>query len=745
MSSSSSDDDDDEEEGAAEDGQFEDERDHHHRREKEEEEEEEGENQGDGAMFDGEEEDEAIRRLQAQVEQEDNEREQVRTSQLASSHLDANDDESGSDGEGGPRRSSPLLPGRGKRKRSRLLDEIGAKRRKEGDGRHRGGGGGSLAAFAMPTFRRTFMRENAGASDDWAATTTRIETETILSELSACSDAILAADNPSVAYLRLLQLTDLALVDPAAIGQHHTSRLMQGILKMIQACQRYKLVGGQKTSFATTTLTNAARVFMAAPNVLGPAAQLAQWRRAIETGTGDVDGTMDLTAQVIGLAQPSEKLTPYQKVIIFLLDQMYRFRYRRRGTYVYKQMQSALLVAPDGTQHAEKYTATLESSLLPGWQMVALNDTHSWEPESTIEDAVNRLIDRYQNPEQWILLTQGAGTAAHAANYLKICFDHKFKELRTSRLIRSFDNGILEFDTAGNATFHSFARNHPISGDLVCCRHYDQQQLDTRNLFMSHWWYIPTPMFQKILSDQGLQPPIAAVVYAFFGRLLYTLGELDKWQMIMFVKGVGNAGKSSIATVAKGMWDPDDVGVMSSNIEQKFGLDAIEQKRIFICYEVTTGWSLPRSDLQSLISAEAMSIPAKHKTARSVVWRVGGAHQIAAGLLLAAQQGWRFGVVGDSPSLLSNRLGLDRSHTQPGRCFHRAGRRVRLGRQERPDTLRAVDGLHVAVCREPQVSGAKTGRACPGRHDYAACSLRSLDRGSAVHKGRTEGLNGLGR
>jgi hypothetical protein len=114
-------------------------------------------------------------------------------------------------------------------------------------------------------------------------------------------------------------------------------------------------------------------------------------------------------------------------------------------------------------------------------------------------------------------------------------------------------------------------------------------------------------------------------MYAFLGRLLHPLQELDNWQVIFFIKGVAQSGKSTIGNVAKWFYKPEDVAVLSSNIEAKFGLDAIADKLLFICFEVTRSWNLPRSEFQSIICAEAVSIAGKHKTARTIDrWEVPG-------------------------------------------------------------------------------------------------------------------------
>jgi hypothetical protein len=110
---------------------------------------------------------------------------------------------------------------------------------------------------------------------------------------------------------------------------------------------------------------------------------------------------------------------------------------------------------------------------------------------------------------------------------------------------------------------------------------------------------------------------------------------LDNWQVILFIKGVAQSGKSTIGNIAKQFYKSEDVSIMSSNIEGKFGLDVIADKMLYICFEVTRNWGLPKSDFQSIIVGEPVSIAGKNKPARTVEWDVPG-------LLLGNELGpWR--------------------------------------------------------------------------------------------------------
>lgn len=131
---------------------------------------------------------------------------------------------------------------------------------------------------------------------------------------------------------------------------------------------------------------------------------------------------------------------------------------------------------------------------------------------------------------------------------------------------------------------------------------------------------IPTPAFNRILEAQDLDKgpdgeDVVLWVYALIGRMLYPVGKLDDWQLSPFFKGVAGTGKSTILRVIRMFYDDEDVGIMSNNIEGKFGLAALYKKLVVLCFELRSDFGLDQAELQQLMSGEPMSIPVKFRTA----------------------------------------------------------------------------------------------------------------------------------
>ena len=155
-----------------------------------------------------------------------------------------------------------------------------------------------------------------------------------------------------------------------------------------------------------------------------------------------------------------------------------------------------------------------------------------------------------------------------------------------------------------------------------------------------------TAALQHILDSQELDHDVCCWVYAFLGRMLYALGEKDRWQIAPFVKGVAGSGKSTLGQLVKLFYDPSDVGILSNNIQKQFGLWDLYEKLVCLCFEVKHDFRLDQAELQSIISAEELCIARKCRDSVTVRWKTP--------LMLMGNEGsaaW-----GDSSGSISRRL-----------------------------------------------------------------------------------------
>ena len=101
------------------------------------------------------------------------------------------------------------------------------------------------------------------------------------------------------------------------------------------------------------------------------------------------------------------------------------------------------------------------------------------------------------------------------------------------------------------------------------------------------------------------------------GRLFYPVGKYDQWQVMPFLKGDANTGKSTIIDVVTKMFPIGTAGAITSNTEKTYGLEALENKRIITIPDLPAGFGkiISQGDFQSMLSGESVSVARKYKTA----------------------------------------------------------------------------------------------------------------------------------
>ena len=281
---------------------------------------------------------------------------------------------------------------------------------------------------------------------------------------------------------------------------------------------------------------------------------------------------------------------PFQNLLIFVLNMAYTKGYRLYRKACYSQ------IYHDGYP------------------------THAWKYECAVESFIYQCVDKETNFAMWQNLTQSKDNAKRAADYLMSAHDKEFPTLEPLRYVWSFTNGVYN---AKEMTFYPYD-THPLPSSIVSIKFFDMPFQADLLFSYDHWTEIPTPDFDSILTYQKLPPEVISIIYVMMGRCLYNVNDLDHWEVILFIKGVAGSGKSTIGKFLKSLYPSDDVAILSSNIEKKFGLDAVYNKLLYMCLEVKHNFGLDQGDFQSMISGEEMSIAIKHKTALSTVWTVPG-------------------------------------------------------------------------------------------------------------------------
>lgn len=293
-----------------------------------------------------------------------------------------------------------------------------------------------------------------------------------------------------------------------------------------------------------------------------------------------------------------EENEPHQNLLLFYLSEAFHKGYRRYKGAVYEQ-----IFTDDEQGH------------LP---------THAWRQVCTMEEFVYNSVKKEVNYRQWQNLTHRAGTARNMIEYLnKSRADTEFPWLVPDRTVVAWRNGLYMADSK---QFYTYDRvQQEIAPDVVACKYFDYD-FDMRETPAGRdgWYQLPTPVFDSILTFQGLDDDAKKMMYVMIGRLRYELGRHDRWQVVPFIKGMAGTGKSTIGKYCLELFEFADIGILSSNIEDKFGLYALMDKFAWICLEVKERFGLPQSEFQSMVSGEHMNIPVKNERAVSTVWNSPG-------------------------------------------------------------------------------------------------------------------------
>ena len=242
--------------------------------------------------------------------------------------------------------------------------------------------------------------------------------------------------------------------------------------------------------------------------------------------------------------------------------------------------------------------------------------THAWRQVMEVKDFVHSMISKETSWEQWCNATTNTKNISSAVEYLSSCVDYQFPTLRKQRGVYSFRNGVY---VAREDTFYAFGG---LPDSVVACKFFD---LDFEPHVGRHWSDIPTPYLQSIMDYQQFPREVCDWMYILLGRLMYDLGDLDSWQVIPFFKGMASSGKSTVVLkVAKNFFEAIDVGVLSNNIERKFGLSAFADKYLFVAPEIKNDLQVEQAEFQSIVSGEDIQVNTKFAKAKTCVWKVPG-------------------------------------------------------------------------------------------------------------------------
>ena len=136
--------------------------------------------------------------------------------------------------------------------------------------------------------------------------------------------------------------------------------------------------------------------------------------------------------------------------------------------------------------------------------------------------------------------------------------------------------------------------------------------------------FVPTPLYDGPLADQGFDTAVRMWKYAFFGRMFHRVGKSngDNWEVCPSCQGAPSTFKSSDVTLLQSYLQPHQFGVLANKTEQQFPVSSLRGKLMVFLTE-TGDCNLDRELLKQMVSGDPVSVTTKFKTAASLAeWDV---------------------------------------------------------------------------------------------------------------------------
>jgi hypothetical protein len=246
--------------------------------------------------------------------------------------------------------------------------------------------------------------------------------------------------------------------------------------------------------------------------------------------------------------------------------------------------------------------------------------TNAWEKVSTFREFV---YDMTNDPvgEVQSLASKTVNMMENVADLLSKKREREVPWLKPDRGVFAFRNGCY---MAKTESFVEFVRGAPPTmpnGNLcpTACKYHDAK-MEMEWLKCSDPMDIPTDMMTHIMNTQELSPDVKRVYFSMLGRALYDLGEMDNWQVFLFIKGQAETGKSTLLQFVSSFYNPEDIGVLSNNIESTFGASMIANRFIVIGDDLGESLTLDQQLFQNMSSGGEVSLPRKNDSALVLKW-----------------------------------------------------------------------------------------------------------------------------
>jgi len=246
--------------------------------------------------------------------------------------------------------------------------------------------------------------------------------------------------------------------------------------------------------------------------------------------------------------------------------------------------------------------------------------THAWEKHMKMEEFVDSCCPKETLFHKWVDKFKHKNVVVE-----KLCTDveSELRDLVDDREVTAWRNGIL---FARQRVFIRYASNRVVPDTIVATKYFDVNYHDDRygHKDAADREHREPAIFgiqhdvRHILARQGYTKSEQVWVLGLLGGMIFEKGSLDNWELGVALIGWSGTGKGTIGELVAELFRREDVGVLSNNHEETFGLAGLMRK-IVIAFDLKES-KMSVGDLQTILSGEPTSCPVKGGDKVDLTW-----------------------------------------------------------------------------------------------------------------------------
>jgi len=244
----------------------------------------------------------------------------------------------------------------------------------------------------------------------------------------------------------------------------------------------------------------------------------------------------------------------------------------------------------------------------------ALHRTHAYRRLQTTEEYLSAHASAFHHPEEYVLFSKGG--FSHCIDALERLRDPRCPTIEPDRHVFAFRDGIMllkyqppDEDDCECVWLPYGSEGHASLPDDVVAANFFERDAGI-DAHIGDPPAAPTPNFDKIFANQDVPPDAMLHIYAMFGRFIYSINDMDRWQVFLLLFGNAGVGKTTVRHVIERIYPNEDIAHLSNEARPTFPVPPeIHRKKIIVYPESDTRPNFRPTLFQALVCGERIEIP----------------------------------------------------------------------------------------------------------------------------------------